>query len=184
MPTGDRTINWVIPDFAEGSGGHINIFRLVRNLELKGFECRVVIVGGCQCSSGAAARKLIQQHFSPIDAEVEIGEANLRLAAITVATSWPTAYVVRNFTGTLAKVYFVQDYEPFFYAHGSEFFFAEATYQMGLFGVTAGQWLADKLSREHGMETVSMGFSYDRGLYRPLPRREPERQRVFFYAVL
>ncbi len=177
-----RTINWVIPDFGIGSGGHLNIFRLIVQLEQRGYICRVVIVGHCHCSSGDVARESIRKHFFPIEAKVSIGEACLEPAAITVATSWITAYPVRNFQATRHRCYFVQDYEPYFYAHGSDYSFAEATYRMGFLGITAGDWLADKLAAEHGMRTVAMGFSFDHGLYRPMPRRNPEVRRVFFYA--
>ncbi len=177
-----RTINWVIPDFGVGSGGHLNIFRLIFLLEQRGYNCRVIITGHTHCNSGEEARESIRRHFFPIDAEVSLGESSLKPAAITVATSWTTAYPVRNFQGTLHRCYFVQDYEPYFYARGSDYCFAEATYRMGFLGITAGGWLADKLAAEYGMQTVTMGFSYDHGLYRQLPRRNPETRRIFFYA--
>lgn len=177
-----RSINWVIPDVGIGGGGHLNIFRLIVQLEQRGYDCRVVIVGHTHFNSGNEARELIRKHFFPINAEVSIGESSLKPAAITVATSWITAYSVRNFQGTCHRCYFVQDYEPYFYAHGSDYCFAEATYRMGFYGITAGTWLAEKLAAEHGMKTFAMGFSYDRGLYRPLLRRNPDIRRVFFYA--
>lgn len=177
-----RSINWVIPDVGIGGGGHLNIFRLIVQLEKYGYDCRVVIVGHTHFNSGNEARALIRQHFFPINAEVSIGELSLRPAAITVATSWITAYPVRNFQGTCYRCYFVQDYEPYFFAHGSDYCFAKATYGMGFYGITAGAWLAEKLKVEHGMKTIAMGFSYDHDLYRPLLRRNPEIRRVFFYA--
>lgn len=177
-----RTVNWVIPDVGIGSGGHLNIFRLIVQLEQRGYQCRVIIVGHTHFNSGEEARKTIREHFFPINAEVSIGASSMKPAAITVATSWITAYPVRNFQGTRHRCYFVQDYEPYFYARGSDYYFAEATYRMGFHGITAGNWLADKLAAEFGMQTVAMGFSYDHGLYRPLPRRNPEIRRVFFYA--
>lgn len=177
-----RTINWVIPDFGIGSGGHLNIFRLIFLLEQRGYQCRVIIVGHTHCISGEQARRSIRDHFFPIEAEVSIGESSLKPAAITVATSWITAYPVRNFQGTHHRCYFVQDYEPYFYARGSDYSFAEATYRMGFRGITAGGWLAEKLAAEYGMRTDAMGFSYDHGVYRPLPRRNPEIRHVFFYA--
>lgn len=177
-----KSVNWVIPDFGIGSGGHINIFRLVENLERQGYTCHITIVGPCQFASGEAARDSIRKHFSPVQASVGIGEASLQPAWITVATSWITAHTVRNFRGTALRCYFVQDFEPFFYAHGSDYLWAEQTYRFNFFGITAGQWLADKLAREYGMRTAAMGFSFDRDLYRPYPRRDPHTRTVFFYA--
>lgn len=179
---GMHTINWVVPDFSIGSGGHINIFRLVRFCEQAGFVCRIVIVGHTERASADKAREMICQHFSVLEADVYLGEQDMPPAMITVATSWQTAYVVRNFQSTRFKAYFVQDYEPYFYPLGSDFYFAQHTYDMNFFGITAGGWLAQKLANEHRMETISMGFSYDRELYRQFPRTGDEIRRVFFYA--
>ena len=177
-----KTINWVIPDFGIGSGGHLNIFRVVKKLEEKGFICRINIDGATHFSSGDEARKCIRENFFPIEAEVSIGRKGLRPADATFATGWTTAYTVRDYIGSGKKYYFVQDFEPFFSAPGSDYAFAEETYKFGFKGITAGNWLAKKLRDEYGMETVPFRFSYDRELYKPHDRREPHIKRVFFYA--
>ena len=183
-----RTINWVVPDFNIGGGGHLNIFRLIYLLEKIGYQCRVVIIQ-TKYTSAEDAGNDIRTHFYPIKAKVSIGQESLEPAAITVATSWITAYVVRNFQSTLHKCYFVQDYEPYFYPQGSQYAFAEATYKLGFHGITAGDWLSKKLTNEHGMKTLGMGFSYDRGLYQPHPKKNEflgkdltTSKKVFFYA--
>ncbi|MFW5450515.1 MAG: glycosyltransferase family 4 protein [Methylophagaceae bacterium] len=175
-------INWVIPDFNIGSGGHLNIFRVVKGLEDKGFICRINIDGITHFSNGHEARKCIRKHFFQIEAEVSIGRQALLPAAATFATSWITAYTVRDFQASGKKYYFVQDFEPFFYALGSEYVFAEETYRFGFKAITAGNWLANKLVKKYGMEAIPFDFSYDRGLYKPHARREPNRKRVFYYA--
>jgi len=178
----NAVINWVIPDFGIGSGGHLNIFRVVKKLEEKGFVCRINIDGATHFSTGKEARECIREHFFPIDAEVSIGRDELMPASATFATGWTTAYTVRDFVGSGEKYYFVQDFEPFFSALGSDYVFAEETYKFGFKGITAGSWLADKLSAEYAMKTVPFNFSYDRELYKPHLRRDPEKKRVFFYA--
>jgi hypothetical protein len=57
------TIDWVIPTFGIGSDGQINIFRLVRGLELNGYKCHITIVGGCDFASGEDARQSIVKNF-------------------------------------------------------------------------------------------------------------------------
>jgi len=178
----DKIINWVIPDFGIGSGGHLNIFRVVKKLEELGFICRINIDGATHFSSGTEARKCIREHFFPIEAEVGIGRQELRPAAATFATGWTTAYTVRDFKGSGKKYYFVQDFEPFFSALGSDYIFAEETYRFGFKGITAGDWLAKKLASEYDMQTIPFHFSYDRELYKPHTRRESHIKRVFFYA--
>lgn len=177
-----NTINWFVPPFGMGSGGHLNIFRFVRNLENLGFECRIVI---CNDHSGLppeALKKQIVEWFFPIKAAVfKYPQQEIPTAQISVATGWQTAYTVKAFRGTRQRCYFVQDFEPFFNPPGTEYALAEETYRFGFVGITAGGWLAKKLKDEYGMETHAFQFSFDHDLYKPHLRRD-SIQRVFFYA--
>ena len=177
-----KTLNWFVPDFNIGSGGHLNIFRTIWYLEQKGYTSHVVIVRPQQHQDVYAAEKEIREHFFPLKASVVLGLAGLPPCEFAVATGWDTAYAVRDFTGATHKVYFVQDYEPWFYSVGSESLLAENTYRLGLYGITAGGWLASKLSREFGMHTRSVGFGVEGERYKRLPRRESDVKRVFFYS--
>lgn len=176
-----RTINWIVPDFNIGSGGHLNIFRLIYLLEKIGFSNRILLIES-KFETSASARNTIREHFYPIDAKIIIDKSELEPAAITVATNWISAYFVRNFQSTQHRCYFVQDYEPYFYPHSSQYTFAEKSYELDFHGITAGDWLAHKLKNEHNMRTLGMGFSYDRDLYRPYPRLNKDEKRVFYYA--
>jgi len=176
------TVNWVVPPWGFGSGGHLNIFRFVHYLEQEGFDCRIVVVGEPQPLSSEQARKQINDWFFPLKGEVFLGIGSAPPAHITIATSWTTAYYVRAFQSTVHRCYFVQDFEPYFYAAGAEYAWAEETYRFGFFGITAGTWLKDKLAAEYGMRTEAFGFSFDSDLYAQRKRREPEIRRVFFYA--
>lgn len=178
----NNTINWVIPPFGFGSGGHLNIFRFVHYLEKEGFDCRIIIVGEPRPVAAERARQEINEWFIPVNAEVYIGLEDAPAAHISIATSWTTAYYVRSFMATLHRCYFVQDFEPYFYSQGSEYAWAEETYNFGFMGITAGTWLKDKLSKEYGMRTESFSFSYDQDRYLPIERRDPNTRRVFFYA--
>lgn len=175
------TMNWIIPPFSIGSGGHLNIFRMISMLEERGFKVRIYIVGEHTFSSTEKIRKLIDEHFVPIKGKVFIGTDEMLPAEFVVATSWDTAYWAYSFQSCAHKIYFVQDFEPFFYPHGSEYAFAEETYKFGFKGITAGQWLADTLNHKYGMITFPFGFSYDKHIYYPRQRNNGPR-RVFFYA--
>lgn len=181
-----NTINWVIPPFSQGGGGHLNIFRFVSYLEKMGFECNIIIMGSWRPVSAAKqserAEKEIKKWFFPLRGRVYVGMENAPPAYYTIATTWRTAYAVRNFGATRHRCYFIQDFEPWFYAAGAEYAFAEDTYRFGFIGITAGTWLKSKIAADYGMETYSVGFSYDRDIYRQMPRREPDVKRVFFYS--
>jgi len=180
-----KTINWFIPPVGKGSGGHLNIFRFIRNLEDLGYRNNIVIVGEPEPKSTEVVRREITEWFFPLRAGVYVGDDDhIPAAWFAMATSWPTAYYVRRFRGSLQKCYFVQDYEPWFYPAGSDALLAEASYRFGFVAFTAGGWLAQKLHDEHGMQTYAVGFSYDRDLYHlPLAARVDDGlRRIMFYA--
>ncbi len=176
------TLLWFIPDFNIGSGGHTTIFRTIWHLEQKGYRSGIVICKPVMHQNAQDARAEIQEHFFPLQAQVYLGFAGLPPCEFAMATGWDTAYSVRAFTGARHKLYFVQDFEPYFYAMGSEHVLAENTYRFGFFGITAGDWLAGKLAQDYGMVTHPVRFGVEQERYRRRPRREPHIRRVFFYA--
>lgn len=177
-----KSVNWVVPPFGFGSGGHLNIFRFIQQLEKDGFDCRIIIVGKPRSASIELVKKQINDWFVNLNANIYLDMQDAPPAHITIATSWQTAYYVRNFQSTVHRCYFVQDYEPLFYAAGSEYAWAEETYRFGFYGITAGSWLSNKLINEYGMKAEAFGFSYDRNLYTPRKRNGTNAKRVFFYA--
>lgn len=177
-----RVINWIVPEFEKGSGGHTTIFRFVSALERRGIHNRIYVYRPVKLTQ-ESLEELLKNHFQLLDQRVEsfCGVENIKFAHATVATSWITAYFVRNFQNTISKFYFIQDFEPHFYAHGSEYSFAENTYTFGFRGITAGDWLRDIAREQYGMKAMSFHFSYDRKIYQPKDKPD-ERPRVFFYA--
>ena len=176
------TLLWIIPDFNVGSGGHLNIFRTIYHLESKGYESTIMVIGQRNHASAEEARREIVEHFFPLQAKVVMEGAEIEATEFIVATGWQTAYYVNRIASKTRKLYFAQDYEPYFYPMGSEYVFSENTYRLGFYGITAGDWLAEKLAREYGMRTQAVGFGVEHERYRALPRREPHIRRVFFYA--
>jgi len=181
-PTQPGTLLWFIPDFNIGSGGHTTIFRTIWHLEQKGWHSGIVIVKPEMHQSANQARIDIHAHFFPLQAKIYLGTHHLPPCEFAIATGWDTAYSVRAFSGARHKLYFVQDFEPYFFAVGSDYILAENTYRFGFFGITAGDWLANKLAHDYGMLTHAIHFGVDLERYHRRPRREPHIRRVFFYA--
>lgn len=180
-----RSINWVVPEFNEGSGGHRTLFRLVHHLERQGWTQRIVVVEPVRFEA-AEARELMRRSFYPIDAELTIGEATLRPAEFTVASSWQTAYAVRRFQATRHKLYFIQDLEHYFHPRGTEYALAEATYRFGFTGIVAGEWIAECVRERYGMTAYPFHFSCDPEQHDARGgaevRHPGARKRVLFYA--
>lgn len=179
----DIVINWVIPLPGIGSGGHINIFRFICNLQKLGFKNRVYTMNGDEMAPDEQFHEFVDKYYGVKDRTIELhhGTGRMKCAHATIATSWETAYIVNNFDNTVSKFYFVQDFEPYFFPLGSRYSFAENTYKFGFRGITAGGWLKEKLHDEYGMETEGFGFSYDRDLYQKKEKHD-DRNRIFYYA--
>ena len=56
-------IDWLIPDFHIGSGGHTTIFRIIYHLEQMGHESKIWICGSTHFNSLTKARNTIRSHF-------------------------------------------------------------------------------------------------------------------------
>jgi len=179
----ERSMTWVIPDFTASSGGHINIVRMMDLLRSRGFPHQhVVVLEPHRWDSTAQAQAAFSEAFGVSGITVSLGARSIEPCHYLVATGWQTAYWVAKYRDTLERLYFVQDFEPSFYAQGSEYALAENTYKLGLTGITAGTWLARKLTADYGMKAFPISFGCDTDLYRPTPRRDNPARNIFFYA--
>jgi len=182
QPAGSYSLAWIIPPFGPGLGGHRTIFRTISYLQKKGIRNRIYIYGGNKNASTEDMKNIINRDYGfDVGDEIYASADDMKFAHGVVATSWQTAYVLRNFNNCISKFYFVQDFEPYFYPRGSEYLLAENTYRFGFRGITAGHWLDEKLRDEYGMDTCGFGFSYDKELYR-VHEKKDDVNRIFLYA--
>lgn len=63
---------------------------------------------------------------------------NIMIPDVVVASSWDTVSFAKQFSSYI--MYFVQDYEPYFYPFGEQFLMAKKTYEQGLHMVSLGSW--------------------------------------------
>ena len=176
-------MTWVIPDFTASSGGHINILRMMKCLMEQGFKNQhIVVMEPHRWHSVEEAQSALNKAFGDSGITISLGVDTIEPCHYLVATSWQTAYWVSKYRDTLHRLYFVQDFEPYFYARGSEYALAENTYRLGLVGITAGNWLSEKLATEYGMKTFAYTFACDTDLYKPSPKRASKNRNIFFYA--
>ena len=175
-------IQWVVPNFGSGSGGHLNIFRFINLLAKQGVNQRLVILPPFEWSSPDQARLALERWYFPLTAEIALGVDGFCAAGATIATGWQTAYWVHHHRASSQKFYFVQDFEPLFYPQSSTAVLAENTYRLGLQGITAGPWLQSKLETEFSMPCTPISFSCDMEFYRPTARRPNKNFNILFYA--
>ncbi len=161
-------IDWLIPDFHIGSGGHTTIFRIIYHLEQMGHESNIWICGSTHFKSLRKARNTIRSHFFPLNANVEVLEnpSNQGLLGDCVfSTSFETCYYSRSIPYHKPRFYLVQDYEPSFSAIGSRYFLAEETYKFGFHCITAGKWLQSKVKEAGALTEGFFELAVDHSIF-------------------
>ena len=166
--SGPLTVNWVVPPWKIGSGGHTTIFRLIEQLERRGHACAVHMFDpfGWDDRPGHMLRDEVVEQFIPIEAPVFAGLDDFAPCDVCFATNWWTAWPVRDLPGCGEKVYLVQDDEPQFYAASTEAIFAEETYRMGYRCIAYTPWMAEILSDRYGLESRYFECGTDLDTYR------------------
>ena len=168
-------IHWLIPDFSQGSGGHMTIFRIVRWLEMMGHDCRIWITLPTEHRNPLDAYDDIIRHFQTIRADVGFADEGFDTAEgdIVFATGWQTVARALNATNFRERCYFVQDFETNFHAMGSSALVANWTYTQELACICAGPWLSRMLKQRFGRWSRHFHLAYDRDIYQPGPAGRP-----------
>lgn len=179
-------IAWVMSPPAAGSGGHQTLFRFIKYTEALGHSCSVYLYDARDHDVDVnAISELIKSNdgfakvnatFHNYDSSTGVGEDN----DVLFATGWETCYPVFADPSLAKRLYFVQDYEPYFYPVGSEYVLAQNTYRFGFDAITAGKWLSTKLAADFEMNTRSFDFAVDRNIYKRV--NDEQRDAIFFYA--
>lgn len=179
-----RTIRWLIPFPIRSSGGHGTIYTHMERLVKGGFEC-IACVDMRDILPPFYPRKRrikeLEAQLSEKGIQLELGHAAAYAPAdIVVATSWRTAFDVAM-CATERKVYFIQDYEPWFFPRGDQFLKAEWSYDLGLRPLVLGNWLAKKIYRSSGFAPTVMPFTVDFSIYQQFSLSEVPRAAAICY---
>ncbi len=174
-------IAWIIPEPFIGSGGHRNIFRAVRKLREYGHKLTVYSMGD---TGGTQVKELVNANFCQMgDVPFKRYDNNLDNHDVCFATLWTTVYAMMEHKEKIRyPFYFVQDYEPMFYAMGSEHVQAENTYRMGLNVITSGPWPARVLKSKFNVEADFFRFPVDKSLYNTGMKRTKTNKNIIFFA--
>lgn len=184
--TGGARVAWIMSPPGAESGGHQNIVRFIRVMEQHGHQCTIYLYaanGRIPSESNVREMMANSDAYADIEARILPFPENDNLLSeydAIFATGWETAYPAFNDSSAARRLYFVQDFEPSFFATGSDSLLAENTYHFGFRAITAGGWLAHKLATEYGMSTSHFDFAVDPNNY--YLRSDQHRSDVFFYA--
>jgi glycosyltransferase involved in cell wall biosynthesis len=158
-------IAWILPDLVIGGGGHRNIIRCAYQLEQRGHDVSLYFID--TADNDATIRRLVHEHFYPFEGRTGAFDGvSAARNDIVMATHWSTVKVAESIRSEVGEIiYFVQDFEPSFYAMGSEYILAEATYRKGLYAITSGIWCEKVLRKNFAMEADHFQFPVDRSVY-------------------
>jgi glycosyltransferase involved in cell wall biosynthesis len=174
------TVGWAMTPPGPGSGGHTTNFRMVQALEQAGHRCVIHLYDRHQSLVGFHAA-VIREHWPWMNARMVDARMGLEPADAYVATCWESAHVIgKHGSAPGRRLYFVQDYEPYFYPYGSEYALAEDTYRFGFRTIALGGMVAERLRAIHQIPVDRISFGTDLSVYR-LTNRGP-RNGVVFYA--
>lgn len=174
------TIGWVTVPPSAGSGGHTTLFRMVEAVERAGHKCELFLYDRYGGNMGAH-EKVIREWWPNLKAGVHDVADGISGIDAAVASSWDTAHILaRRGTSPMRRLYFIQDFEPFFYARGSMYSLAEDSYRFGFRSIALGEMVADLLRSEVGVSPDVTEFGCDTSVYRLLPDRK--RTGVVLYA--
>ncbi len=184
-----KTANWLVPNFDHIKfGGIYTIFRFIEKMSIEGVTNRIIIydkpsfdLSKLQAQIEENFPNLKNYEFIIFDhANQDVNE--LPECDIAICSFWVSAYILLKFNKTKRKYYFIQDYEPLFYAGGSTYALAESTYRFGFRAIVNTPGLLAAVNQRHGMEGISFIPAVDRKIYYPDPKKDNKRVRIFFYA--
>jgi len=161
-------IHFVIPDFSKGGGGHMTIFRMIRHLEEQSHRVCIWVINPIRENHAADLREDVVKYFQPIRAKVLPLDSSFHYASgdCIIATGWQTVSYVKKANGFRAKYYFIQDYEPYFYARGTYAVQAEQTYKQDLACICASPWLDKVMKEKFNRWSRFLWLAYDHNIYK------------------
>lgn len=167
-PEQKLTIGWVMTPPSAGSGGHTTLFRMVGAVEEAGHRC-VLFLYDRHGGDVRAHERVIRDWWPHLRADVRDAADGIDRVDACVASSWESAHVLARRGGApMRRLYFIQDYEPFFYARGASYALAEDSYRFGFRCIALGEMVAGLLRSEVGVDPDVTEFGCDTSVYRPV----------------
>lgn len=172
-------VAWFVPALLNGSGGHRTIFQNINILIKDGYNCDVYVIDDNNKNTDEELHSMINSFYGEFKGNV-YSSYNNKKYDVCVATAYNTAFVV-NKIDCEKKLYFIQDFEPYFFPIGTDYILAENTYKYNFYGITIGKWLSYKLENEFNLKTSYFSFCADLNIYRKLKDVQKEDAICFIF---
>lgn len=165
-------IAWIIPGLLKGSGGHRTIIQNVNALIEDGYKCDIYVEDYDNLYPIELLKK-IQDYYGECKADVYSGWNLVKKYDACVATAFNTVDVVMK-ADCDKKLYFVQDYEPYFFSMGDYYIQAENSYKNDISVISIGKWLSSKMINEFNLNATYFNFCADLDVYKKIKNIEKE----------
>lgn len=179
-PTGQPSVGWIVVPPGPGSGGHTTFFRMIRAAVDAGLPGTLLFYDRYRGDFERNA-SIVRTWWPWLDVDIEpLAERIVGFDAV-VASSWVTAHALASRgQGAMARLYFIQDYEPYFFPRGALYAMAEDSYRFGFRNIALGGMVARSLERELGVASDTVPFGLDTDAYRLEPDPSPRRGVVLY----
>lgn len=143
-PVKVKRITFIITRMVRFHGGQTSILRLGTQLFMQGYD---VVYAVYKPQSKEEMEVCARSNLKSYKGQLLPAAGLKKLKTdVVVATSYDTVSFAKKIKGY--KMYFVQDYEPYFYPFGELFLMAKKTYEQGLHMVSLGNWNKEMVLRE------------------------------------
>jgi len=187
-PEYQKRCRWFIPGIVNPYyGGAMTIFRFADYLSRHGnYENQFIVISD---EDTTELQDKIRGLFPSLATAsciniIAFDDLETDTACINIATLWTTAYVLRNRVRKGLFLYFIQDFEPSFYAAGSMYAMAEHTYRLGFDVIANTKYLLDLQKERYGGNGTWFTPQVDTNVFYPPVKKVLRRtwRRIFFYA--
>lgn len=142
-PQKTSNIGIIVGSIVRYSGGHTSILRLGTGLSKNG---KTVTYISFKNQSLEKMQEAAKGNLPSVEGKfAKLQDVSLEAYDIIIATSWQSVYYARRFEAY--KMYFVQDYEPYFFKLNERYLLAKKTYELGLHIVSLGKWNLEQIKR-------------------------------------
>lgn len=183
-----RHLTWFVPFFKHPFGGVHTILRFADAWRRRhGVTNHFVIYDNPNVTEREILARVAMIYSEP-PGSFEIlkgvsGIQRLPPTDVAMATLWTSAYFTLKHPSAQTRAYFVQDFEPTFYAAGTLSALAENTYRLGHFGIFNSPGLRDWITAHYPMDGVAFEPAVDRDVFHARGRRPASGPtQLFFYG--
>lgn len=142
-PQKTSNIGIIVGSIVRYSGGHTSILRLGTGLSKNG---KTVTYISFKNQSLEKMQEAAKGNLPSVEGKfAKLQDVSPETYDIIIATSWQSVYYARRFEAY--KMYFVQDYEPYFFKLNERYLLAKKTYELGLHIVSLGKWNIEQIKR-------------------------------------